>query len=521
MGGFKDSYQERFSSKKKIFVLLTILMVLSVLSIAFYILFKSRAFRKYLAELKAVFIVREWNLYRKNLDFWLGEYANSVASDAGIVNALYSGKTLGSIFDGKAVKDKFEVFGIILKKKKVWCNVENVDFIKGIIEKIRKLNPSGAITFFQWFNGDYFLFVVARNSHLYARGEELWFVFGVKAKRIISSSNLMKDYMVLFGHHPLYLDNTVYVPLDGIDGNPVGYVNIRFSTEDIDRMLEFSKSIISFVAGADLVFLVLALFTYGKFGEVLNELKIREQSRQRMLGIARSIEMKVLKSDVMESDKFKVAHFSTISEEVAGDILDFRQLKNGDYHLIIGDASSKGVPSVMLVVFSKLILNGFVDMKGKFEPADLLSLINRTVTPFVPGAEYLALFSMVIKPDSSRCLFSSAGYIEAFYWNDALGIVQNLSTNGPFIGVFQDAVYETKEIEVNSGDKIMLFNSGVPEVVDFSGTSFGKSRLREALAKVGDKTADEIKDYIVERLKLFSGDDLSKFDLTLIVLEFT
>jgi sigma-B regulation protein RsbU (phosphoserine phosphatase) len=79
-----------------------------------------------------------------------------------------------------------------------------------------------------------------------------------------------------------------------------------------------------------------------------------------------------------------------------------------------------------------------------------------------------------------------------------------LDVGGSVLGVFDDAYTEGK-LELNSGDRLLLFTDGLSEAVDENGEQFGEERLVQLMRDHMDLGADELQEMVFETVADFSG----------------
>jgi sigma-B regulation protein RsbU (phosphoserine phosphatase) len=82
-----------------------------------------------------------------------------------------------------------------------------------------------------------------------------------------------------------------------------------------------------------------------------------------------------------------------------------------------------------------------------------------------------------------------------------------LDQGGHVLGAFCSSHYTQGEIELKSGDRLLLFTDGLTEAVNESGEEFGEERLRDLLKEQRHLSASDLKANILRTVKDFCGDD--------------
>jgi sigma-B regulation protein RsbU (phosphoserine phosphatase) len=101
------------------------------------------------------------------------------------------------------------------------------------------------------------------------------------------------------------------------------------------------------------------------------------------------------------------------------------------------------------------------------------------------------------------------------------GACLRMKEGGPVLGILPDRRYLQGEIDLQSGDWLVLFTDGVTEARGPSGREFGEDRLEELLNQLLNGAhklrAAELRDRIMEAVKEFSDGEVYD-DATLMIV---
>ena len=81
------------------------------------------------------------------------------------------------------------------------------------------------------------------------------------------------------------------------------------------------------------------------------------------------------------------------------------------------------------------------------------------------------------------------------------------------------AQYQTKTINAESGDKIVLYTDGIVEARDAGGDEFGVDRIIKNISKNYSMSGETVLISITDDLKSFTNIDEMKDDATLIIID--
>jgi serine phosphatase RsbU (regulator of sigma subunit) len=89
------------------------------------------------------------------------------------------------------------------------------------------------------------------------------------------------------------------------------------------------------------------------------------------------------------------------------------------------------------------------------------------------------------------------------------------------IGVKEEFTYEQESLTMEDGDVLLLYTDGVIEAENESHELFGEKRLVELLSEKHQLAPQELIDYIVEQVRIFSGHHNFQDDVSLVVMQVT
>jgi len=169
---------------------------------------------------------------------------------------------------------------------------------------------------------------------------------------------------------------------------------------------------------------------------------------------------------------------------VGGDFYDIVPMGKHHVGLVVADAAGHGVAAAMLSVLFKHRLRMWdEDKRRPLTPRVVLGDLNRDLRAHIcgPGIFVTAIYGL-LNTESGRLRLASAGHPPAIL-NRASGGTVRLERSGPALGLQGDASYGESEVEINPGDRLLLFTDGL---VESSASAPRYDDLEQALTTVGD-----------------------------------
>jgi serine phosphatase RsbU (regulator of sigma subunit) len=224
-----------------------------------------------------------------------------------------------------------------------------------------------------------------------------------------------------------------------------------------------------------------------------------------------------------ELDGVDISGVCIPASEVGGDFFDYvrRHGQQRRLWVAVGDVAGKGMPAAMTAVMSDGMLIAEIGQGGPVE--HLLTSLNRPLYDKVSERIFTALCVTELDGESGTVTFANAGLSEPLLRQGEA--VEYLSPPGPHLplGAFGDTRYQSRSVNLATGDVLVVFSDGLPEARSPAGELYGYDALRGLVARlpVGSLTADEIRDAILADVRRFAGRTPQSDDITLVVVKRT
>jgi sigma-B regulation protein RsbU (phosphoserine phosphatase) len=254
---------------------------------------------------------------------------------------------------------------------------------------------------------------------------------------------------------------------------------------------------------------------------ILENARLLEEERTKRhleeeLDLARTIQQGLLPNALPSDGWFRAAGSSITSRQVGGDYYDVHPAGPHAYACVIADVSGKGVSAALLAA---LLQGAFLlASEGPAQIEDVMSSINRFLTERAKGEKYATVFYCTVEL-SGLLRWSNAGHPKPILVRAASELISLESTGLP-LGMLEVASYEVKSMQLQPGDKLVLYSDGLSEAESEDGEFFDRKAFRETLLANAALGCKEFHAKLVEAVEDFSeGAELSD-DITTLVLEY-
>ena len=181
------------------------------------------------------------------------------------------------------------------------------------------------------------------------------------------------------------------------------------------------------------------------------------------LRLAGLVQQDFLPTHLPNSGRIKWASVFLPAEWVSGDIYNAVRIDEKHIGFYVADVVGHGMPAALLTIFLKqaLIMRTTVDNTYHiYSPAEVMKNLNRRMaTQKLSGYQFATCCYCLLNTESLELTYSRAGHPYPIILRKGQEPKQ-LEVRGSLLGVFKDADYGEDKIQLQPGDKILLYSDG-------------------------------------------------------------
>jgi sigma-B regulation protein RsbU (phosphoserine phosphatase) len=205
---------------------------------------------------------------------------------------------------------------------------------------------------------------------------------------------------------------------------------------------------------------------------------------------------------------------------VAGDFYDIFRLDERHVGFYVADAVGHGVPAALLTVFVKKSLQTKRIDGKQYElipPAEALDLLNKDLASAeLQEAPFITMVYGIYNEQTRQLVYARAGHPQPILLT-AAGTLERLPGNGPLLGIFLEAKFETCEQRLEPGDRLILYTDGADRLDSGRGTN--PEKLLEIIRDGTLLPTEALLDAVLDAVRAATGGDPLADDVTLVALE--
>jgi sigma-B regulation protein RsbU (phosphoserine phosphatase) len=250
------------------------------------------------------------------------------------------------------------------------------------------------------------------------------------------------------------------------------------------------------------------------------QLSLARQQRQKQrlheeeLREAREIQDSLLPKQLPEIAGYEIAAVTRPLRFVGGDYYSVMRINDQQTALCIADVAGKGMPAALLMSSLQAALQPLISQN--LPPAELCHRLNRILCDLTPVGKFISFFYGVLDSSANRLTYCNAGHNPPLLLR-ADGTSMELQAEGAVLGQFPNWLYWQSELQMSSGDRMLLFTDGLVEACNEDEEAFGEDNLIRITREHSKSSADELLRLLIHAASQHCGEQFQD-DASLIVL---
>ncbi len=231
------------------------------------------------------------------------------------------------------------------------------------------------------------------------------------------------------------------------------------------------------------------------------------------LSIARKFQMKLLPVHKLSNKNISIETLYLPMTYLAGDFYDYFEDSNG-IGILIADVTGHGVSAAMVTSMLKAVFHSLrADLTN---PSKMMEGINKILI----GNDNQLLTSVYLYIDTvNKKLYSANAGHPPMLLQKKDGSIKEIKSKGKLIGFSTKETWETIEVNLNKGDRIILYTDGIVEVKNFSGEQLGEDKFIDYIETYKYLNAKDLIEATKRMILDFCFQVNQEDDLTLIVID--
>ena len=304
-------------------------------------------------------------------------------------------------------------------------------------------------------------------------------------------------------------------PVDNQPLNRIFYIN----GQPVEKHFQFSTRPIKF-QGRKMFLIIIYDVTEIELQKI--ELQRKQKLIDQDLKSAAAIQQSLLPDRSPGIDNIQVAWRFEPCEQIGGDIFNIHHMDERNVGFYMLDVCGHGVPAALISVAVSQFLNGADGLLGNncelVSPDIVLNRLDHAF-PFERFDSFFSIICMTLDIREGLLIYSSAGHPPPVLVRSN-GSIETLDYRGPSIGLGCEDTIRQKSINLQAGDKILLYTDGLIENRNSAGAYFGKQRFYDTVKKHRNESVQKIVETVYATVKEFGQQAKPDDDISILGVEY-
>jgi len=252
----------------------------------------------------------------------------------------------------------------------------------------------------------------------------------------------------------------------------------------------------------------------------LQEAQARLVEKQRLvreIEIAAQLQQTLLPSRLPNCDGYQFAAYIQAARQVGGDFYDVFELDDDHYGLLLADVADKSVQAALFMAVAYTLFT--VESKHSLSPAAVAEAVHRGMFDVAADSDmFVTAFYGVLHRPSGQLTYVLAGQERPLLLRHGRA-PEVVAGNGRFLGMLEELRLTEFTVQLQAGDRLLIFSDGVPDAVNPAGVQYDYERLTAVLHQNQTDTATELIRRIVADLNNWTRGTAPFDDITLLAVQ--
>ena len=258
-----------------------------------------------------------------------------------------------------------------------------------------------------------------------------------------------------------------------------------------------------------------------KLAEQLAMTKVLADNLTEQLRLAGLVQQDFLPAKLPNTDEIQWATIFLPAEWVSGDIYDIVRIDEQHIGFYVADIVGHGMPAALLTIFLKQALVMRETIKNNyriFSPAEVVKNLNlRMTAQKLSGYQFATCCYCLLNTKTLQLTYSRAGHPYPILIRPGQKPEQ-LEIRGSLLGIFEQAEYVQQTIQLQPGDKLLLYSDGAESFIGGFDDQ-GRFGFNEEFCNLKDSPIIEMIDSLNSVLQNQTIDPTEADDITVVGLE--
>jgi phosphoserine phosphatase RsbU/P len=243
------------------------------------------------------------------------------------------------------------------------------------------------------------------------------------------------------------------------------------------------------------------------------ELKDKLLARDE-LEIGRAVQLSLMPERNPQIPGWDIWLFTKPANDVGGDLVDYLQINEQRWAIILGDVSGKGLGAALLMAKLQATIRALA--ANYHSLSDMGAQINQILCRDGIVGRFATALYFEVNPDSGIVRLLNTGHMPPILLYNQT--IQRTPPVAMPLGAFPDTVFVEQSIDLLPGALLIGYSDGLTDACNEKNEFFGDERLDALLPRLHGMTAEQAVTLIKTEVEQFVGEARASDDFSLVIL---
>ncbi len=254
----------------------------------------------------------------------------------------------------------------------------------------------------------------------------------------------------------------------------------------------------------------------------ISQFQEKKKSLKQMQDLeqASEIQQSLIKTDFATFSKNNSINLFAIykpARVVSGDLFDYFFIDDENFVFTVGDVSGKGIPAAIFMSIAQTIIKSSTTVK---RAKNIVKKANSDLYTNNQHQFFLTLFVGVLNVKKGILNYCNAAHTSTLILKPNGQIFVLNHSHGLPLGLYPDKDYSDKKIQVERGDKLILYTDGITELQNKDRKQLGLEEFKTFIKETKDGSLEDFVTELENKIRNFQGEANQVDDITLFVIQY-
>lgn len=204
------------------------------------------------------------------------------------------------------------------------------------------------------------------------------------------------------------------------------------------------------------------------------------------------------------------------AKEVGGDFFDYFPIDDNRLCFLIADVSGKGTPAALFMMTAKTMIKDYALTCDS--TSQIFNAVNARLCENNEAGMFATSWIGILDTRTLTLQFTNAGHNYPMLQRRGQPSEEVRAKHGLFLGGLEFTRYKQAELQLEPGDRLLLFTDGVVEAHDKDKNLYGEERLQKVLDGARDCPGEQVLDRVLDDVNEFATGVPQFDDITMVIL---